>query len=127
MASIAGFRTRAPARDLATDAGRQERMKALVEQIAAEIEQERTGLEQRYRSEVLDAGFLVEAMENDEVSDGSSARFEELTCSILSCERRLAKLSRQSELINELLASVEQLANGGAARPRSSMMLGGPG
>jgi hypothetical protein len=115
MASILGFRARSPERDLETDAQRQARMTELIREVASEIERERTGLERRYRNEVVDAGFLVETMENEEASDRSSARFEELTSSILRCERRLAKLSRQSGLINQLLQSVEQLIDDGCA------------
>ena len=118
MASIFGFRTRSADRDGATDAGRLARMKALIAQVAAEIEAESTGLEKRCRNEATDAGFLVEAIDNDEVSARSEARVEELTSSLLRGERRLATLSRQLVLLDELLALLQRFADDDSAADR---------
>jgi hypothetical protein len=97
-----GFRTRSPNRDHETDKGRLSRMTAFLEQIAAEITKEQAGLSARYRDEVSDAGFLMAAMENDEVSGRSKSRAEELTRSIMGCERRLETLSRQAALMRDM-------------------------
>lgn len=97
-----GFRTRNPDRDNATDIDRHKRLTDSMEQIADEIEAERNGLEARYRREVQDAGFLVDGMESDGLSQEASARAEELTRSILLCEKRLAVLTRQIALLGEL-------------------------
>ena len=83
MASIFGFRTRSADRDDTTDAQRLARIKALIAQVAAEIEAESAGLEKRCRNQATDAGFLVEAIDNAEVSARSEARVDELTSSLL--------------------------------------------
>jgi hypothetical protein len=106
MASIFGFRSRDPARDRQTDVARLDRLAKLFEQIAVEIEAERTGLESRYRKTATNAAFLVEAMENGSTSDRRSFEVSALTESILNCERRIAALSRQNRMMKELRHSL---------------------
>jgi hypothetical protein len=106
-----GFRTRSPERDHETDIGRLSRMTAFLEQIAAEIAAEQAGLSTRYRDEVSDAGFLLAAMENDEVSGRSRARAEELTTSIMHCERRLETLSRQAGFMRDMLQFLDRFVD----------------
>lgn len=102
MASVFPFKTRRLERDDETDEARFKRLASLVAEVAAEIDAERAGLEARYGSETADAGFLLEALANDEVSRRSAVRAERLTSSILRCEQRLAALSRHAGLMNEL-------------------------
>jgi hypothetical protein len=109
MAPIFGFRSRDPARDRQTDISRLDRLARLLDQIAAEVEAEKSGLEKRYRSEATNAAFLVEAMENGAASSNRSLEVGELTKSILNCERRIAALTRQNELIKELRHSVDAI------------------
>ncbi|TIP80624.1 MAG: hypothetical protein E5X63_30780, partial [Mesorhizobium sp.] len=90
MASIFGFRSRDPARDRQTDISRLDRLAKLLDQIAAEVEAEKNGLENRYRTKATNAAFLVEAMENGAASSSRCAEVSELTKSILNCERRIA-------------------------------------
>ncbi len=104
--SIFGFRTRSAERDQLTDAQRFDRLEKLLGQLAAEISAEKSGLERRYRSTTTDAAFLVEAIENDSVSSRSEERVDDLTSSILACERRLEVLSRQASFIEELKGSL---------------------
>lgn len=108
--AIFGFRTRNPERDGATDARRFDRLARLLNEISDEISVERSGLERRYRSAQTDAAFLVEAIENDGVPDRSKDRVEELTSSIINCERRLDFLSRQASVLNEFRKTLSQLA-----------------
>jgi hypothetical protein len=107
MASIFGFRSRDPARDRQADVSRLDRLAKLFEQIAAEIEAERAGLENRYRTTATNAAFLVEAMENGSASDRRSSEVSALTTSILNCERRIAALSRQDGMMKELRHSLD--------------------
>ncbi|MBZ9716499.1 hypothetical protein LB519_01460 [Mesorhizobium sp. AD1-1] len=107
MASIFGFRSRDPARDRQADVSRLDRLAKLFEQIAAEIEAERAGLENRYRTTSTNAAFLVEAMENGSASDKRSSEVSALTQSILNCERRIAALSRQDGMMKELRHSLD--------------------
>lgn len=107
MASIFGFRSRDPARDRQTDLSRFDRLAKLLDQIAGEIEAEKTGLENRYRSKATNAAFLVEAMENGSASASRSSEVTELTNSILNCERRIAALTRQNSLMKELRHSID--------------------
>jgi hypothetical protein len=107
MASIFGFRSRDPARDRQADVSRLDRLAKLFEQISAEIEAERVGLENRYRTTATNAAFLVEAMENGSASDRRSSEVSALTTSILNCERRIAALSRQDGMMKELRHSLD--------------------
>ncbi len=108
--AIFGFRTRSPDRDDTTDARRFDRLARLLNEISDEISMERSGLERRYRSVTTDAAFLVEAIENDGVPERSQGRVEELTASIIDCERRLDFLSRQASVLNEFRKTLSNLA-----------------
>jgi len=108
--ALFGFRTRSPERDSATDARRFDRLARLLNELTDEITTERSGLERRYRSATTDAAFLVEAMENDGASTGSEDRVEALTASIMHCERRLERLSRQAAVFNEFRRVLSELA-----------------
>ncbi|TPK97102.1 MULTISPECIES: hypothetical protein [unclassified Mesorhizobium] len=114
MASIFGFRSRDPARDRQTDLQRLDRLAKLFDQIAAEIEAEKTGLENRYRSTAANAAFLVEAMENGSVSTSKDSDVSAMTNSILNCERRIAELVRQKGLVKELRHSLDAIVEDGA-------------
>ena len=115
MASIFGFRSRDPARDRQADIARLDRLAKLFEQVAAEIEAEKIGLESRYRKTATNAAFLVEAMENGSASDKRSSEVSALTQSILNCERRIAALSRQNGMMKELRHSLDLVFDEGAA------------
>jgi hypothetical protein len=108
--AIFNFRTRSPERDEATDARRFDRLARLLNELTDEISVEKSGLERRYRAATTDAAFLVEAIENDSVSGCSQDRVEELTSSILNCERRLDLLSRQASVLNEFRKTLSSLA-----------------
>lgn len=114
MASIFGFRSRDPARDRQTDLQRFDRLAKLFDQIAAEIETEKTGLENRYRSTAANAAFLVEAMENGSASARKGSDVSVMTNSILNCERRIAELARQKGLVKELRRSLDAIVEDGA-------------
>jgi hypothetical protein len=107
---ILNFRTRSPERDDATDARRFDRLARLLNELTDEISVERSGLERRYRSATTDAAFLVEAMENDGATERSNARVEDLTASIMNCERRLETLSHQASVLNEFRRFLTDLA-----------------
>ncbi|MER8769796.1 hypothetical protein NKH63_13765 [Mesorhizobium sp. M0960] len=109
MASIFRFRSRDPARDTQTDTARLDRLAKLLDQIAAEVEAEKNGLENRYRTTATNAAFLVEAMENGAVSSRRSSEVGELTRSILNCERRIAALSRQKQMMKGLRHSLDEI------------------
>jgi hypothetical protein len=115
--AIFNFRTRNPERDDATDARRFDRLARLLNEIADEISVERSGLERRYRSATTDAAFLVEAIENDGVSSRSKDRVDELTTSIINCERRLDFLTQQASVLNELRKTLSDLAKKTLSRP----------
>lgn len=119
MASIFGFRSRDPARDRQTDLQRFDRLAKLFDQIAVEIETEKTGLENRYRSTAANAAFLVEAMENGSASASKGSDVSVMTNSILNCERRIAELARQKGLVKELRRSLDAIVEDGADRSAS--------
>lgn len=109
MASIFGFRSRNPVRDRETDLQRFDRLAKLFDQIAAEIETEKAGLENRYSSTAANAAFLVEAMENGSASTSKGSDVSAMTNSILNCERRIAELARQKGLMKQLRHSLDAI------------------
>jgi hypothetical protein len=108
--AIFNFRTRSSGRDDATDARRFDRLARLLNELTDEISMERSGLERRYRAATTDAAFLVEAIENNGAPERSQGRVEELTASILNCERRLDLLSHQASVLNEFRKTLSNLA-----------------
>ncbi|SFN70040.1 hypothetical protein SAMN03159463_00343 [Mesorhizobium sp. NFR06] len=119
MASIFGFRSRDPVRDRQTDLQRFDRLAKLFDQIAAEIEAEKAGLEGRYKSTAANAAFLVEAMENGSASTSKGSDVSAMTNSILNCERRISELARQKGLMKELRHSLDAIVEDGADRSAS--------
>ncbi|AZO10058.1 MULTISPECIES: hypothetical protein [unclassified Mesorhizobium] len=111
MASIFGFRTRNPGRDRQTDLQRFDRLAKMFDQISAEIEAEKTGLENRYRSTATNAAFLMEAMENGSASSSKSSDVNTMTDTILNYERRIAELARQNGLMKELRHSLDAIVD----------------
>ena len=120
MASIFGFRSRDPGRDRQTDLHRFDRLAKLFDQVGAEIEAEKAGLENRYRSTATNAAFLVEAMENGSASTSKSSDVGVMTDAILNYERRIAELTRQKGLMKELRHSLDAIVDDGA-RPAGSL------
>ena len=116
MASIFGFRSRNPVRDRETDLQRFDRLAKLFDQIAAEIETEKAGLENRYSSTAANAAFLVEAMENGSASTSKGSDVSAMTNSILNCERRIAELARQKGLMKQLRHSLDAIVEDGPGR-----------
>ena len=108
--AIFNFRTRSSERDDGTDVGRFDRLARLINELTDEISLEKSGLERRYRSATTDAAFLVEAIENDGAPERSKYRVEELTSSIINCERRLDFLSRQASVLNDFRKTLSDLA-----------------
>jgi len=108
--SIFGFRTRSAERDEATDAGRLDRLERLLDELTTEISIEKAGLENRYRAATTDAAFLVDAIENDSVSERSNERVDDLTAAILRCEKRLGVLARQAVLLDDFRKELSGLA-----------------
>lgn len=102
MASILGFRTRSTSRDEETDCDRFGAIEQLLRRTAAEIEAERAGLAKRYESVSANAAFLAEAIDNGEASSRRGQGVDDLTKSLLASERRLADLTRHSQLVAEL-------------------------
>ena len=102
------FTMRAPARDRRTDLERLDCLREAIEQIGVAIDAERQGLEKRYARECGDAGFLLQSMENDECPYSWTDRLDQLSQSIVRCERRLALLSTQEGLVQGLQEALER-------------------
>lgn len=77
-------------------------MRSTLQAISEAIIAERQGLEARYRRECGDAGFLMEAMDNNDLAEIQAHRLDGLSVSILHCERRMAHLSAQLALMQRL-------------------------
>lgn len=110
MASIFAFRTRSPDRDRLNDGVRFEQLTRALDQLAAEIEAERTGIRHRYEAVSANAAFLVEAVSNDAVSTNRAAEMDQLTEAIKSCLRRIEVLGRQKEFVADLKSRVDDFA-----------------
>ncbi|MBT1158851.1 hypothetical protein J1C56_25070 [Aminobacter anthyllidis] len=102
MASIFAFRTRSPDRDRATDKVRFDQLARSLDQLSSEIAAERTGIRKRYEAVSANAAFLVEAMDNSEVSQRRATEMDQLTETLKTCLRRIEALGRQTEFVAEL-------------------------
>lgn len=107
MASIFAFRTRSPGRDQETDRVRFQQLARSLDQLASEIELERTGIRSRYEAVSANAAFLVEGMDNDAVSSRRAAEMDQLTEALKNCLRRIEVLGRQTEYVSGLRHSVD--------------------
>lgn len=76
-----------------------------MDDIASEIDAERTGLENRYDEACTSAGFaLGDAFATE--TDGHDSMASDLTVTVMACERRLAALSRQLEILADARAAI---------------------
>jgi len=106
MASPREFRLRSPERDRETDEQRFARLTQMLDQVSAEIQYEKDGLQARHVAATADAGFLVEAMENDEAGSSSALRLGDLSDTIAAYQVRIEGLSQQLIFIDELRQAV---------------------
>lgn len=107
MASIFAFRTRSPDRDRGTDLARFDQLAHWLEQLTSEIEAERSGIRNRYEAVSANAAFLVEAMDNSEVSSRRADEMDRLTETLKTCLRRIEALGRQTEFVAGLRHSLD--------------------
>ncbi|WP_439501682.1 hypothetical protein [Aminobacter ciceronei] len=113
MASIFAFRTRSPDRDRQTDEARFGQLSRALDELAAGIEAERTGIRNRYEAVSANAAFLVEAMENSAVSVLRAREMDQLTESLKACLRRIEALGRQKDFVAGLRHSLDIFADEG--------------
>lgn len=96
------FRTRDPRRDRETDAARAGRLRAFLDELRLEIEDERDGLRGRYESVTARAAFSQQALDHDEAGPGMASSVDELTRTMIDYTRRLDALEAQAAFVNEL-------------------------
>lgn len=113
MASIFAFRTRSPDRDRKTDEARFGQLSRALDELAAGIEAERTGIRNRYEAVSANAAFLVEAMDNSAVSVLRVGEMDQLTESLKACLRRIEVLARQKEFVSGLRHSLDIFVDDG--------------
>jgi len=113
MASIFAFRTRSPDRDRQTDEARFGQLSRTLDELAAGIEAERTGIRNRYEAVSANAAFLVEAMDNSAVSVLRVGEMDQLTESLKACLRRIEVLARQKEFVSGLRHSLDIFVDDG--------------
>ncbi|WAX96238.1 hypothetical protein N7E70_005020 [Aminobacter sp. NyZ550] len=113
MASIFAFRTRSPDRDRQTDEARFGQLSRALDELAAGIEAERTGIRNRYEAVSANAAFLVEAMENSAVSVLRAREMDQMTESLKACLRRIEALGRQKDFVAGLRHSLDIFADEG--------------
>ncbi len=106
--SILSFRMRSPLRDAETDRSRSERLIRFINEIAAEVTAERSGLAVRYREACISAGFASDAA-GTTVSVEREERLAELSATIIACERRLTTLGHHLQLLAEAKADIGQM------------------
>lgn len=102
------FRTRSAGRDSDTDRTRHERLVRLVDDIVQEITRERSGLEARYQEACTSAGFALD--DGDPQNAARQARVDELSTTVMACERRLATLTRHLGSLAAAKAEIDALA-----------------
>lgn len=112
------FRTRNPQRDRATDLGRRDRLLQLLDQLHAEIEAERDGLQARYETAQASAAFALEAFENGD-GEALSAKADDLSAAMQRYQERMAELESQAAFMKraetEAKAFFDTLESRGAA------------
>jgi hypothetical protein len=113
MASIFAFRTRSPDRDRQTDEARFGQLSRALDELAAGIEAERTGIRNRYEAVSANAAFLVEAMDNSAVSVLRVREMDQMTESLKACLRRIEVLGRQKDFVSGLRHSLDIFADEG--------------
>lgn len=113
MASIFAFRTRSPDRDRQTDEARFGQLSRALDELAAGIEAERTGIRNRYEAVSANAAFLVEAMENSAVSVLRAREMDQMTESLKAGLRRIEALGRQKDFVAGLRHSLDIFADEG--------------
>jgi hypothetical protein len=111
MASIFAFRS--PDRDRQTDEARFGQLSRALDELAAGIEAERTGIRNRYEAVSANAAFLVEAMENSAVSVLRAREMDQMTESLKACLRRIEALGRQKDFVAGLRHSLDIFADEG--------------
>lgn len=96
------FRTRNPQRDRDTDAARALRLCGLLDELRAEMEQERDGLRGRYEDVTARAAFSQQALDDERAGPEMSSAVEELTGTLIHYTKRLALLEAQVEFVTGL-------------------------
>ncbi|WP_155924078.1 hypothetical protein [Mesorhizobium sp. L103C119B0] len=114
--SILSFKSRCPPPSRPAGVARFDFLAMIFEKFATELDAEKEDFVNRYRISVTNAAFLDEAIENLSVSPDRSSQLSRLTKLILSYERRIAMLSRQTDAIAEFRASMHSLRGDAAAR-----------
>jgi hypothetical protein len=114
--SILSFISRHPSRSRPAGIARFDFLAMIFDKFAAELDAEKENLVNRYRSSVTNAAFLDEAIENRSVSPDRSLQLSRLTNLILSYERRIAMLSRQTDAMAEFRAAMHNLRDEATAR-----------
>ncbi|WP_395446901.1 hypothetical protein ACHMW7_17690 [Aminobacter sp. UC22_36] len=113
MASIFAFRTRSLDRDRQTDETRFGQLSRALDELAAGIETERTGIRSRYEAVSANAAFLVEAIDNSAVSAQRAGEMDQLTESLKACLRRIEVLGRQKDFVSGLRHSLDTFVDEG--------------
>jgi hypothetical protein len=89
------FRTRDPERDRKVDLERLGRLAGTIRTIRTEMEEERSGLRDRYERSMAVAAFSQQAAEDDGPEPRLVSKVDEMTEAIKRCTHRLDELDRQ--------------------------------
>jgi len=98
------FRPRTRERDCETDRLRMEQVMRILTANLTQVENERDGLEERYRRSAQNAAFACDAMENGQPS--LSRKVDTLTYAMLYCTGRIETLDEQAAFLRTLRGSV---------------------
>ena len=101
------FRMRSAERDRETDLGRLQRLRQLLTDIRTEMEREKNGLRDRYEKVTTNAAFSQQALEDDSVGEGMSAKIDDMTDRMVRYTRRIASLGTQIDFVTEIDRRVE--------------------
>jgi hypothetical protein len=100
--ALFGFRTRNLQRDHETDIGRLQRLHQLFGEIRAEIEQEKSGLRDRYEKVMADAAFSQQTLEDGRAGVAISSKIDDLTETMIRYSKRIASLDTQINFVAEM-------------------------
>ena len=96
------FRTRDTQRDHQTDMGRLQRLYQLLGVVRAEMEQEKSGLRDRYEKVMADAAFSQQRLEDGRDGAAISSKVDDLTDTMIRYSKRIASLETQIDFVAEM-------------------------
>jgi hypothetical protein len=106
--TLSRFRVRSPERDRESDTRRLQRLSQVIADLRAEMERERSGLQNRYDKMTANAAFSHLALEENGGDSGMSSRIGDMTDTMIHYTNRVSSLDNQLRFLSDLDQQVTQ-------------------